>query len=386
MTVFKGYMKVMTKTLPQILMYFAIFLGIFFMISMTEASSPADDFSAKRLSVAVIDRDGGKAAKGLMAYIGTQHDLVSLPDDNDVLQEALFYRTVEYIAYIPENFEQVCLEEQQPLEVAKVPDSYTGFYVDQCIDRYMNQIQVYLSARCTMTESIEKVIASAKETPEVKLLDTSSATTPQYYFLFRFLPYLMIAIMCYGVSTVMVTFRQQDIRMRMSCAPISPQSQNLQSILSFLLLGICYLLFCLLLTFILDGKALSASPHLIYHIINSALCMGISLALAFFVGMAAKNTMIITNIVNVLSLGLCFLGGVFVPLSFLSDGITKVAQFLPVYWYEIINDTLVQFPVLTESAQTTINQGILIQSVYIVALLCVGLVIGRFRSQNAGTL
>lgn len=386
MTVFKGYIKVITKTLPQILMYFGIFLGIFFMISMTEASSPVDDFSAKRLTVSVIDRDGGEAAKGLMEYIGAQHDLVSLADNNDVLQEALFYRTVEYIVYIPENFEQVCLEEKLPLEVAKVPGSYTGFYVDQCINQYMNQIHVYRSAGYTMTESIEKVIASAKETPEVRLLDTSSATIPQYYYLFRFLPYLMIAIMCFGVSTVMVTFRQRDMRMRMSCSPISPQSQNLQSILAFLLLGICYLSICLLLAFFLDGKALGTSPHLIYHIINSALCMGMSLALAFFVGMVAKTTMIITNIVNVLSLGLCFLGGVFVPLDFLSDSITKVAQFLPVYWYEVINDTLVQFPVLTESTQTIINQGMLIQAVYIVALLCVGLVIGRFRSQNAGSL
>lgn len=383
MTVFRGYMKVITKTLPQILMYFGIFLAIYLMISLTEADSPVTDFSAKRLSVSVIDYDGGALAEGLTRYIGLQHHLVSLPDDNNTLQEELFYRNIEYIVYIPENFEQVCLEEKQPLEIVKVPDSYSGFYVDQCIDQYMNQIQVYRSAGYTLTESIDKVIASLEKEPDVRFLDVEAAVIPQFYYLFRFLPYLMIAIMCYGVSTVIVTFRQHDMRMRMNCAPVSPMSQSLQAVLAFALLGIIYLIACLLLAFLLNGKELLQASHLNYYIINAALCTGLSLALAFFVGMMAKSAVIITNIVNVLSLGLCFLGGVFVPLDFLSEGITKVAQFLPVYWYIRINDTLIQFPELTETTQATVNRGILIQVVYIIALICIGLVVGRIRSQDS---
>lgn len=383
MTVFKGYMKVITKTLPQILMYFGIFLAIYLMISLTEADSPVTDFSAKRLSVSVIDYDGGVLAEGLTRYIGLQHDLVSLPDDNNTLQEELFYRNIEYIVYIPENFEQVCLEGKQPLETVKVPDSYSGFYVDRCIDQYMNQIQVYRSAGYTLTESVDKVIASLEKKPDVRFLDVEAAVVPQFYYLFRFLPYLMIAIMCYGVSTVIVTFRQRDMRMRMNCAPVSPISQSFQAILAFALLGTIYLIACLLLAFLLDGKELLQASHLNYYIINAVLCTGLSLALAFFVGMMAKSAVIITNIVNVLSLGLCFLGGVFVPLDFLSEGITKMAQFLPVYWYIRINDTLIQFPELTETTQATVNRGILIQVVYIIALICIGLVAGRIRSQDS---
>lgn len=386
MTVFKGYLKVITKNLHVILMYFGIFLGIYLMISVSESQSSTTDFSATRLSVTVIDRDGGEAAKGLTEYIGLQHDLVELPDDKDTLQEELFYRNVDYIVYIPENFEQVCLVEKEPLEVVKVPDSYTGFYVDQCIDQYMNQIQIYQSAGYTLTESIDNTLAALDAKPDVQILDVESASIPQYYYLFRFLPYLMIAIMCYGVSSVMVTFRQRDMRMRMTCAPISTTSQNIQAVLAFLLLGICYLAVCMGLAFLLCGKELLNAAHLIYYIINAALCMGLSLALAFFVGMIAQNAQVITSITNVLSLGLCFLGGVFVPLDFLSEGMTKVAQFLPVYWYERINDTLAQFPVLTESNQAIVNRGMLIQVLYIAALFCIGLVIGRVKSQDTANV
>ena len=386
MTVFKGYLKVIKKTLPIILMYFGIFLGIYLMIALTESASPVTDFSATRLSVAVIDRDGGEAAKGLTEYIGLQHDLVDLPDDKNTLQKELFYRNVDYIVYIPENFEQVCLVDKEPLEIVKVPDSYTGFYVDQCIDQYMNQIGVYQSAGYTLTESIDKTLATLDTEADVQILDAESASIPEYYYLFRFLPYLMIAIMCYGVSTVMVTFRQRDMRMRMSCAPISTTSQNIQAVLAFLLLGICYLIICLGFAFIFNGKELLNTSHLIYYIINAALCMGLSLALAFFIGMIAKNASVITSITNVLSLGLCFLGGVFVPLDFLSESITKVSQLLPVYWYEEILLILVQFPELSAANQASINRGLLIQLLYIAALFCIGLVIGRVKSQDTANV
>ena len=47
----------------------------------------------------------------------------------------------------------------------------------------------------------------------------------------------------------------------------------------------------------------------------------------------AKKMESISMISNVLSLAMSFLCGVFVPLSFLGDGVKKAAHFLPAYWY-----------------------------------------------------
>ena len=44
--------------------------------------------------------------------------------------------------------------------------------------------------------------------------------------------------------------------------------------------------------------------------------------------------------VNIVSLGLCFLGGVFVPQEFFSDTIIKAARFFPTYWYVATNETI----------------------------------------------
>ena len=46
------------------------------------------------------------------------------------------------------------------------------------------------------------------------------------------------------------------------------------------------------------------------------------------------------GLVNVISLALCFLGGVFVPQEFFSDTIIKVAKFFPTYWYVATNSSI----------------------------------------------
>lgn len=386
MTVFRGYLKITQKTIPMILMYFGIFLVIFFCISLTESAAPTEDFAPAKLSVAFVDRDKGEAAKGLMDYMGALHELVDLPDDKAELQEALFYRKVDYIVYIPEDFETRCLKEKQPLEVTKVPGSYTGFYADQHIDRYMNALRVFLAGGYSLSEAIDQTIRSAGETADVVFSEDALLAVPRYYYLYRFFPYLLISIMAYGCSTVMLAFRQRDIQMRMNCSPYSPTRQNLQASLAVLLQGICYLAAVLLLPMILDGPAFFSSPHLPYYFINAALCMGMSLSLAFLVGMAAKNMNMISSITTTVSLCLCFLGGVFVPIDFMNRGIINIARFLPVYWYELINDTLIQFPDFSEKALAAVHQGIFIQCIYIIALLAVGLAVGKYRYRSASSL
>ena len=76
------------------------------------------------------------------------------------------------------------------------------------------------------------------------------------------------------------------------------------------------------------------------YMLNSFSCMLVALALGYFTGMISENAVALNGINNVLSLGLCFLGGVFVPLEMLGNGIVSIAQFLPTYWYSRINGIL----------------------------------------------
>ena len=81
-------------------------------------------------------------------------------------------------------------------------------------------------------------------------------------------------------------------------------------------------------------------------------------------------------ITNVVSLSLSFLGGIFVPLSVLGEGVKSFARFLPTYWYatavEKIGDG---------EATADILSCMLIELFFGVACAVVGIVIARL-SEN----
>ena len=82
---------------------------------------------------------------------------------------------------------------------------------------------------------------------------------------------------------------------------------------------------------------------------------------------------------NIISLGMCFLGGAFVPLEFMGNDVKVVSQFLPVYWYEKANDILADFGHLTASAKGQFLQAIMIQLVFAAAFVCLVLVVEKYK-------
>ena len=104
-----------------------------------------------------------------------------------------------------------------------------------------------------------------------------------------------------------------------------------------------------------------------------------AIALAYLIGVIAPNRDALTGIANIISLGMCFLGGVFVPLEFLGNHVKVVSQFFPVYWYEKANDILSDFGHLTASAKGQFLQAIMIQLVFTAVFVCLVLVVEKYK-------
>ena len=107
-----------------------------------------------------------------------------------------------------------------------------------------------------------------------------------------------------------------------------------------------------------------------------------ALAAAFFVGSMARTDAAVNGMANVLSLGFCFLGGIFVPLEMLTGVVRRIGQFFPTYWYAQ-NISILSFnETLTESLKTTLFQGMGIQILFALACVAVALAIGRAKRQE----
>lgn len=385
MTVFRGYMKMIKRNLPIMVLYFTVFICVSIGIQIATGEEGTASFEEKRLKIGVVDKDGGELAKGLAEYLGQAHQITLLTDDKGLIQEKLFYRTLDYVITIPKGFDEEFLMDGNTIKTTKVPGSYSAIYAEQRIDTFLNAMQVYVGADYSLTEAVELVIDQGKVEPKVEIFDINGnqGEIPLYVYMVKYYPYLFISAICCSISLVMLVFKNKEIKRRMQSAPVSIVRQNVEGILALAIVGVVFLMLVLLVTFLLYSKSMRDDPNLKYQIINIVLLLLVSFSIAFLIGTIAKNSQVVNNIVNGVSLGMCFLCGVFVPLDVMGDNVKKISQFLPVYWYEQNIEILVKYNHLTEVLQRQLCKGYGIQLFFAVACIGVGLVIGKYKAQES---
>lgn len=384
MTVFKGFITLIKRNIFMCVLYLVIFMSICISIQMLTGGKGTTQFEEERLKITVIDRDRGALAESLKEYLGEKHDLVKLKDDENVIQENLFYRNIYYVLTIPEGFEEKCLDGTEKLKTTKIPGTTSAFYVDQQIDTFLNDVRVLKASGFTVEEAVEEVKKIGETKTEVTLLDKNGygGERPAHAYMFQFMPYMMISVLCYIIGFIMIAYRKKEVRQRIRCSATSLFSQNLQLVMGYIVFGIGFWIICMLMPTVLYTKDFLTDRNLGYYLLNSFVMMLVSLSISFCVGVLVEREEIVNGVVNVISLGMSFTCGVFVSMSVLGKGIRTVAHFLPVYWYEIVNETIADNGALSGAQQTTVWQGIGIQMLFAAAILGVGLMLSKRSSQE----
>lgn len=378
MTVFRGFLMITKRNIHLMFLYIVVFLAIAVQKTTNNTSS---SFQPESLNITVIDRDNGELARGLTAYLEQFHTLVDIPDDVSILQDRMFYRDIYYVVTIPESFEERCLYGGELLPVTKVPGSNSGFYVDQQIDTFLNDVRILTESGFSLTDAITDVIENGDDMSEVTLLDKNGygGDPPDHAFMFQYMPYILISILCYALTYIMIAFLNPDVKKRMMCSAVPVQSQNIQLFLGYILVGLFVWSICTILPFMMYRKSFITDPNMPFYLLNSFLMTLVSLSLAFLSGTLVKREELVSAVVNVLSLGMSFLCGVFVDLDILNKGVRTAAQFLPVYWYETVNGLLANNASFSHSQQISLFTGYGLQLLFAAVFIGVGLVISRNR-------
>lgn len=381
MAVFKAYMKIARKNIWMILLY----LGIFFCVTILFqrfVPEGAEGYTAESVPVGIVDEDGGEAAESLINYIGRTNETILLEDDRESLQEDLFYRNVGYIVRIPEGFMEKCILGEEKIEAVTVPGTYAGYYVDQQVNSYMVYARSYAAAGFTETE-----IASAmahRDKAEVTLVDFSgnAGQVPAYTFYYRYLPYLLLSVLGYVMGYILMGFRRGSLPQRMRASAVPERRQSVEGLAASLVIALALWGIGVAASVVMYGQDIYESGKLIWYLLNSLVMMLTALSLAYLVGTLVKSSNVLSGIVNIISLGMCFVCGVFVEISYLSAGVRKAAQFLPVYWYETVNTLLTDHGTVAGSTRTAVLSGIGIQIIFAIAFVCVTLAVAK-RSRRS---
>ena len=376
MVVFKAYMKIARKNIWMILLY----LGIFFCVTILFqrfVPEGAEGYTAESVPVGIVDEDGGEAAESLINYIGRTNETILLEDDRESLQEDLFYRNVGYIVRIPDGFMEKCILGEEKIEAVTVPGTYAGYYVDQQVNSYMVYARSYAAAGFTETE-----IASAmahRDKAEVTLVDFSgnAGQVPAYTFYYQYLPYLLLSVLGYVMGYILMGFRRGSLPQRMRASAVPERRQSVEGLAASLVIALALWGIGVAASVVMYGQDIYESGKLIWYLLNSLVMMLTALSLAYLVGTLVKSSNALSGIVNIISLGMCFVCGVFVEISYLSAGVRKAAQFLPVYWYETVNTLLTDHGTVAGSTRTAVLSGIGIQLIFAIAFVCVTLAVTK---------
>ena len=382
MTVFKGYMKILKKNIGLVMIYLVIFFSIAMVLQAAARKEHLDDFQKTRVNIAVADQDNSILSQALTDYLKTIHNVSEISSDPAVMQEELYYRNAKYIIQIPANFYKICIVQGNPISVTKVPGSYTSFYVDQQINAWLNNIRTYMAAGLSLEEAVK--YALVLPTAEVSMYQDASTTveTPEYTYYFRYVPYLFLAVLCYSMGYLLIAFQKEDIQKRMQASSFSIRRQALEGLLAMLTIGLGLWLIVIIGSVVMYQQKLLTSGVFIYYLINTFLMMIVALSLSYLLGLFIKNSNMLSGVSNIVSLGMCFLSGVFVPMSIMDKKVLQIAQFLPAYWYENVNETLSQYHIISGDVAVDVWKSMGIQIVFALAFLAMILAVSKYKRQR----
>jgi ABC-2 type transport system permease protein len=260
--------------------------------------------------------------------------------EEDAINDAIFYRDVNYVIYIPDNFREDFLDNKSPEIQIKSTGDYNASLAEMMIQKYIQTATIYIHAGLTEEEIIANVNDTLSKETEIEItskLDTDGLINAGFYF--NFANYSILAGVIYVICLITFIFKTDKISKRTNVSSMSYKKLNRILLLSNGLFAIFMWFLYVVIGIILMGNILFTSHGLIF-IINSFFFTLCSLTLAFLLSIIMKTKETVNSIINVIALGSSFLCGAFVPAEFLPDSVLTIAHVLPSYWYIQTNDVV----------------------------------------------
>lgn len=380
MQVYKAIFKIIMKNLSQILIYVVVFVTLTSILANTYQNPASTSFAETKVKMVLINHDtDSRLVEGLKNYLMQNARLVDIPDDVQKLQDALFFRQAEYIVRVPAGFSEAFLKgEALQLEKTAVPGSTSSLYLDTLINKYLNTAKVYSSITENLSDEqlVRQIDLDLAYKTEVKLMSPAGEISQKekVAFFFNYLAYALFAILILGVCSVMIVFTNADLKKRNLCSPLKLRAMNFQMLLgnfSFAVLA----WFALILVSFIMYRGYMFSARGVLFLLNSLVFTFAALSISYLLGNVIKSRGAMSAATNVISLGTCFISGVFVPQAFLGESVLKVASFTPNYWYVKSNNIIADLTYFNMESLAPIFLNMLIVAGFTVAVLSVTLVV-----------
>lgn len=381
MTVFKTFFRIVNKLKPTIILYTALLI-IFGAVNM-KTSDNNINFVNSKPDILIINQDVNKGlTKNLIDYMKKNSNIVKVENNEEKINDSLFYREVSYVIYIPKDYRKNVLLGKNPKLDIKKTDEYDAHLSEMMLKRYIKLQNIYNKEAGSEDELITLINDNINDDVNIKItskVDTSKTYNIAYYF--NFASYSILAIIIYIVCLVLCSFKEESISKRINISSINYKSHNNKILFaSIVFSSIVWLLFVIIGVTIV-GDIMFSIRGLI-SIINSFIFTFCALTLSILISSITNNKNAISGIVNVIALGSAFLCGAFVPAEYLPSSVLNFAHILPAYYYINSNDLLKNIDVINISSMQPIIINMIIIIIFSILFIILNNIVTRKKRKS----
>lgn len=360
MTVFKTFWKILNKNKITLIVYTVILL--IFGITNMQTNEKSMSFSPEKPDILIINKDDkeGIITKDFIKYLNKNTKVKKIANNEEAINDALFYREVNYVIYIPENFNNDILDGKNPEIKVKSTGDYQASYAEMIISRYIEVANTYQKSFSDEDEIVQNINETLKKQADIEVttkLDTNLLQRATAYY--NFSSYSLLACLIMIIGLILNSFNDEKIRKRIIISSTNYRKHNRILLISNCCYSMLLWVLYVIISFIALKDIMISKTGLIY-ILNSFVFTICVTALSFLLGTLINNKDALSGIANVISLGSSFLCGAFVPVQWLPDFVIKVAHVIPTYYYIDNNERLVSIEKFTSETMKPILNNILI--------------------------
>lgn len=338
MTVFSTILKILNKLKGMLILYTVILISI---TALNQTSGSITEFEESKPDLIIVNKDlEDPITKGFTDYLEEHCELKDIDvNDKEKISDAIFYRDVNYIVYIPNHFGKDLLEGKEPKLEYKSTGDENASYCQMIIEKYIRTVMIYKDyyEGEELTKKVGNVVENDTKVTLKTSLDTSSLSSMTRYF--NFLNYALLAGCVYCISMILASLKEQNVRKRTIISSFNYKKYNLIVLMSLSIVILAMWMMYMILSFILFKNQMTTSNGIAY-MLNSLVFALCSLSIGFLIGNITQNKNAIGGIVNVVALGTSFLCGCFVPFDYMPDYVIKIAHILPTYYFVKNNETI----------------------------------------------
>ena len=370
-------MKILRSKMGIAITYLAIFL--FIGIYSANNSPNQGNFSENSAGIVVNDLDKSGASKALIDYLGKTNKMSEgAPSDREML-DGVYYNPSRYYLTIKEGFEQRLADGETDgiLAHAAQDGSYYESLVGSKIDLYLTTAKAYIAAGNSAEDALSKAAEALEKETKVNIISEKAEGFAQMEGYFKYIPYIFLSVFVFALCPVIMAMTKTDIKNRIFSSSISPKRFLLENGLGALsFMAVVYLLVIILIPVFAFKTDITADMKTAW--LNCLAFTIFCASLVLFISNLVSSEPLISLIGNIISLGMSFICGVFVPLQYLDGSVKTVAAFLPAYWYEILVSALAGTNGQVYSTSLAVK-CILIQFLFAIALFAATLAVMKAR-------